>query len=226
MWFWLQTILFPLSLTCSSRLLSHDKKKTHQDFQSELSYPLKPKSIQCCPKEESDVVLVSWLTWKENRGSSLSLALLASLAQYGWTSNDWLGVICVTIEATWVLFYVLCWRLLHCGWVLKKSDMLQIQPLDGGATPDSKWDWLEVERNYWNILEVWGYLKPHNHNLKQVCFIPVLTNITNLYTTSYTRLLIHLHIHIYLPHCQCLSVKAQVCSEWNKERGQSQGHPI
>lgn len=49
MCFWLQTILFPLSLTCSSRLLSYHKKPL--DFQSELSYPVKPKSIQYCPKE-------------------------------------------------------------------------------------------------------------------------------------------------------------------------------
>lgn len=51
--------------------------------------------------------LFLWLTWKENRGFSLSLALLASLVQYGWTSNEWLPVICVTIEATWALF-MLC----------------------------------------------------------------------------------------------------------------------
>lgn len=43
---------FPLSLACSSRLLCHDKKtKKTVDFQRELSYPLKPKSIQYCPKE-------------------------------------------------------------------------------------------------------------------------------------------------------------------------------
>lgn len=40
----------PLSLTCSSRLLSHDKPPS-QDFQSELSHTPKPKSIQYCPKE-------------------------------------------------------------------------------------------------------------------------------------------------------------------------------
>lgn len=114
MCFWLQTILFPFSLNCSSRLLSHDnKKKKTLDFQSELSYPLKPKSIQYCPKEGR---CCSWLTWKKNRGPSLSLALLASLVEYGWTSNDWLGVICVTAEATWVLFYVPCWRL-YMKWV-------------------------------------------------------------------------------------------------------------
>lgn len=98
---------------------------------------------------KGDVVLVPWLTWKENRGSFLSLALLASLVLYGWTSNDWLGVICVTIEATWTLFYVVCWRLLHSEWggfLLKRADVFRIRPLDGGATPDSGWGWREVER--------------------------------------------------------------------------------
>lgn len=71
-------------------------------------------------------VLVSWLTWKENRGSSLSLALLASLVQYGWTSNDLLGVICVTIEATWVLFNVLCCIANEVSGFLKSADMFQI----------------------------------------------------------------------------------------------------
>lgn len=48
--------------------------------------------------------LFRWLTWKENRGASLSLALLASLAQYRRTSNDWLTVICVSREAARALF--------------------------------------------------------------------------------------------------------------------------
>lgn len=151
---------------------------------------------------KGDVVLVSWLTWKENRGSSLSLALLASLAQYGWTSNDWLGVICVAIEATWVLLYVLHWRLLHWEWggrVLKTADVFRIQPLDGGATPGSNWDRLEVGRNYWDILEIWGYFKPHNHNLKQVFSIPVLINITKLHTPSEIFWYIYV-LHIYLSH--------------------------
>lgn len=48
--------------------------------------------------------LFRWLTWKENRGASLSLALLASLAQCRRTSNDWLPVICVSREAAQALF--------------------------------------------------------------------------------------------------------------------------
>lgn len=100
---------FPLT-TCFSLMI----KKP--DFQSEASLRLKPPSILCCPEERKRCF--GWcLTWKKNTESSLSLALLASLAQYGWTSNDLPGVICVPTEGTWVLFYVPRWIVDEVGGV-------------------------------------------------------------------------------------------------------------
>lgn len=108
MCFWLQTILFPLSLcTC---LLSYDKKKKQKKplrFSKWNETHCEAKIHPALSLGRGMLFLFLWLTWKENRGFSLSLALLASLVQYGWTSNDWLPVICVTVEATWALF-MLC----------------------------------------------------------------------------------------------------------------------
>lgn len=70
---------------------------------------------------------------------------------------------------------ILCSMLETVALRAKKADTFQIQPLDGGTTPDSKWDWLEVESG--DIRDC----KTHNHNLKRVCSIPVLTNITKLH---------------------------------------------
>lgn len=67
----------------------------------------------------------------------MSLALLASLAQYRRTSNDCLPVICVSREAARALF--LCSTVNEVVWVFGRKDgRFQVQPLDGGATPDSK----------------------------------------------------------------------------------------
>lgn len=106
MCFWLQTILFPLSLfTC---LLSCDKKKKKNlRFSKWNETHCEAKIYPALSLGRGMLFLFLWLTWKENRGFSLSLTLLASLVQYGWTSNDWLPVICVTIEATWAIF-MLC----------------------------------------------------------------------------------------------------------------------
>lgn len=183
---------------------------------------------------KGDVVLVPWLTWKENRGSFLSLALLASLVLYGWTSNDWLGVICVTIEATWTLFYVLCWRLLHSEWGGFLFE--ERRCVSDSATRWWSYSWIgmrltgsgsgEGSRYHWKIWEIWWCLKPHNHILKQICSIPVFMNITKLHTPS-ENLWLHLHItNLPVSYCQLLPVKAQVCSEGNKERGQSQRDPV
>lgn len=90
----------PLAPVAASLMIK--KKKKH--FQSELSCALWRQNPFNTVLRKEDVVLVSWLTWKENRGSSLSLAVLASLAQYGWTSNNCLGVICLTTEVKQVLF--------------------------------------------------------------------------------------------------------------------------
>lgn len=105
MCFWLQTILFPLSL--STCLLSYDKKKKNLRFSKWNETHCEAKIYPALSLGREMLFLFLWLTWKENREFSLSLALLASLVQYGWTSNDWLPVICVTIEATWALF-MLC----------------------------------------------------------------------------------------------------------------------
>lgn len=122
MCFWLQTILISLSLT--TRFLFHDRKKA--SIFKVNGATLWSQNPSDTVLRNGNVVLVAWLTWKENRGSFLSLALLASLAQYGWTSNDWLGVICVTIEATWVLFYVLCYIANEMGGFGKRPDRFQV----------------------------------------------------------------------------------------------------
>lgn len=145
MCFWLQTILFPLSL--STCLLSYDKKKNLR-FSKWNETHCEAKIYPALSLGRGMLFLFLWLTWKENRGFSLSLALLASLVQYGWTSNDWLPVICVTIGATRG-FYALCCAVNEVGQLSRGRTVFQIQPLDGGATPDSKQDLLgDDEENY------------------------------------------------------------------------------
>lgn len=101
--------------------------------------------------------LFRWLTWKENRGASLSLALLASLAQYRRTSNDCLPVICVSREAARALF--LCSTVNEVVWVFGRKDgRFQVQPLDGGATPDSKPPSLDDEEENHNCTHNESYI--------------------------------------------------------------------
>lgn len=64
--------------TVASSLMIKKKK----DFQSELSSSLKPKPIQCCPKEER-CCPCCMSDMKEEHSILLSLALLASLVQNG-----------------------------------------------------------------------------------------------------------------------------------------------
>lgn len=122
-------------------------------------------------------VLVWWLTWKKNTDSSLSLALLASLAQYRWTSNDLPGVICVTIEATWVLFNVLRWIVDEVGEVWTKM-MFAFWPLDGAKTPRPKHKYLEVENlKYWEIREIWGRSKHRSSKQHQITHLKMFYHL-------------------------------------------------
>lgn len=91
MWFWLQTILFPLSHLLYSRLLLCDKKKKKksQDFQSGLSYPLKPNAFNSVLRK-GDVVLVLWLTWKEEQRISFVISLISIISAV-WMNFKWLA---------------------------------------------------------------------------------------------------------------------------------------
>lgn len=99
---WLQTIRSPLS--CSARFLFYKnkrrKKKNNPRFQSRTQN-VKLKSSERPPKEgESCFCSAGWHERRTDANKAVSLALLASLARYRWTSNDWLPVICVSREAT------------------------------------------------------------------------------------------------------------------------------
>lgn len=108
--------------------------------------------------------------WHERRTDNpLSLALLASLAQCGWTSNGWLGVICVTIEATWVLFHVLCCTADEVGALWRES-----WHVSDVTTRWWSYSWFRARRsggeeqnpNYWQITRSSGEFKTTESQFK------------------------------------------------------------
>lgn len=230
MCFWLQTILFPLSLTCSSRLLSHDNPPQHI-FKVNWATLWSQNPFNTVLRK-GDVVLVPWLTWKENRGSFFVISLISIISAI-WMNFKWLAwsYLCYhRSNMNAILCSVLETVALRMRWVPFEESW---------CVPDSTTRWWsnswfrmrltgsgEGSWRRWKIWEIWWCLKPHNHNLKQICFIPVFMNVTKLHTPS-ENLWLHLHITNFpFTYCQLLPVKAQVCSEENKERGQSKRNPM
>lgn len=147
---------FPSLLASSLMIIKEEKNKNNNLRFSKRNNP--ESEIKVDPSlslERRTLFLFLWLTWKENRGASLSLALLASLAQYRQTSNDWLPVICVFREAARALFLCvwMCSTVNEVVWVFgRKGGKFQVQPLDGGATPDSKPPSLDEEEEIYNCI--------------------------------------------------------------------------
>lgn len=222
----------PLSLTCSSRLLSHDKPPS-QDFQSELSHTPKPKSIQYCPKEGR--CCSCSLADMKGEQRILFVISLISIISAVWMNFKWLAWSYLCYHRS-NMNTILCSVLETVAFRMRWVPFEERRCVSDSATRWWSYSWFgmrltgsgsgEGSRYHWKIWEIWWCLKPHNHILKQICSIPVFMNITKLHTPS-ENLWLHLHItNLPVSYCQLLPVKAQVCSEGNKERGQSQRDPV
>lgn len=128
---------FP-ALPASTLMITKEGKKNILRFSKRNNPESEIKVDPTLSLGRRTLFLLRWLTWKENRGSSLSLALLASLVQYRWTSNDLLPVICFSREAERALFFFLpceCvapWISLGFFSFGREDAGFQRQPLDGG----------------------------------------------------------------------------------------------
>lgn len=107
MCFWLQTILFLLSLPLSLTL------------QSELSHPVKPKSIQYCPKEGKCSGFVADMKGEQR---ILFIISLISIISAVWMNFKWFARSYLCYHRS-NMNTILC-SVLHCewgGWVFEES---------------------------------------------------------------------------------------------------------
>lgn len=146
------------------------------DFQSELSHPLKLKSIQYSPKDGR--CCSCFMANMKGEQRILFVISLISIISAVWMNFKWLAwsYLCyhrsnmstilwsmletVALRMRWVRFeeswYVLdiTTRWWNYSWFKMR------------LTGNGKENW-----NYWKILEILEYFKRYNHNLKQVCLL-------------------------------------------------------
>lgn len=95
--------------TVASSLMIKKNKTKKTDFQSELSSSLKPKPIQCCPKEER--YCPCYMSDMKEEHSILFVISLISIISAEWMNFKWLAASYLCFHA-WVRFspgFSCCW---------------------------------------------------------------------------------------------------------------------
>lgn len=165
---------FPLSLACSSRLLSQDKKKTKKtvDFQSDLSYPLKPKSIQYCPKERR--CCSCFMADMKGEQRIICVISLISIISVVWMNFKWLAWSYLCYRSTTIICSVLEAAALRMRWLCAEESWY----VSDAATRwrSRPWFWMRCDEKI--IINCTSRFFLNHINTKAK-----LTNITKIYTS-------------------------------------------